>query len=59
MKCEQCQELISSFLDNDLEETMSANVQTHLALCVQCAKVCEDFAVILDFCREQPTAKVI
>jgi len=59
MNCEQCQELISPFLDNDLEETMSASVQTHLALCVQCAKVCEDFAVILDFCREQPTTKVI
>lgn len=59
MNCEQCQELISSFLDNDLEETMSANVQKHLALCVQCAKVCEDFAVILDFCREQPATKVI
>ncbi len=59
MNCEQCQELISAFLDNDLEETMSANVQTHLSLCVQCAKVCEDFAVILDFCREQPTAKAV
>jgi hypothetical protein len=59
MKCEQCQELISAFLDNDLEETMSASVQTHLALCVQCAKVCEDFAVILDFCRQQPTSQVI
>jgi len=59
MNCEQCQELISPFLDNDLEETTSANVQAHIALCVQCAKVCEDFAVILDFCREQPTTKVI
>ena len=59
MNCEQCQELISAFLDNDLDEKVSASVQTHLALCIQCAKICEDFAVILDFCREQPTAKVL
>jgi hypothetical protein len=59
MNCEQCQEFISAFLDNDLDEKVSASVQTHLALCVQCAKICEDFAVILDFCREQPIAKVL
>lgn len=59
MNCEQCQELISPFLDKDLDENLSSSVQTHLALCVQCAKICEDFAVILDFCREQPIAKVL
>lgn len=59
MNCEQCQELISAFLDNDLDETMSANVQTHLSLCADCAKLCEDFAVILDFCHEQPTAEIV
>ena len=59
MNCEQCQELISAFLDNDLDEKVSASVQTHLALCIQCAKICEDFAVILDFCHEQPIAKVL
>lgn len=59
MNCEQCQELISAFLDNDLDEKESANVQTHLALCIQCAKICEDFAVILDFCHEQPTSETL
>ena len=54
MNCEQCQESISAFLDNDLDEKMSASVQTHLSLCADCAKLCEDFAVILDFCHEQP-----
>lgn len=58
MNCEQCQESISSFLDNDLDEKMSANVQTHLSSCAECAKLCEDFAVILDFCHEQPAAVV-
>lgn len=55
MTCEHCQEQISAFLDNELDETISANIQTHLAVCVECAKVCEDFASILDFCQiEEP-----
>ena len=52
MNCEQYQELISAFLDNDLEESTFKNVQSHLALCADCAKVCEDCAMILDFCSE-------
>jgi hypothetical protein len=55
MTCEHCQELISAFLDNDLEETISSNVRTHLAVCAPCAKVCEDFAMILDFCQLEET----
>lgn len=55
MNCEHCQELISAFLDNELDDTISANVQTHLGMCAECAKVCEDFAMILDFCHvEEP-----
>lgn len=51
MTCEQCQENISPFLDNELNDEMSVSMQTHLGLCAECAKVCEDFAVILDSCR--------
>ncbi len=55
MTCEHCQEQISAFLDSELDETSSANIQTHLSVCVECAKVCEDFASILDFCQiEEP-----
>ncbi len=55
MTCEHCQEQISAFLDNDLDETSSANIQTHLSVCLECAKVCGDFASILDFCQiEEP-----
>jgi len=50
MNCEQCQELISVYLDNELEPKVSTSIQTHLAVCVGCAKMCEDFAMILDFC---------
>lgn len=52
MNCEQCKELISAFLDDDLDEKVSANVQTHLAICTDCAKTCEDFAMILDLSAE-------
>ncbi len=51
MNCEQCQELISVYLDNELEADVSASIQTHLAVCLECAKMCEDFAMILDFCN--------
>lgn len=50
MNCEQCQELISLFLDNELDENVSSGVRTHVAVCAPCAKVCEEFAMILDFC---------
>lgn len=56
MTCNECQENISPFLDNELSADVSASIQTHLSLCAECAKVCEDFAVILDSCRVDLTA---
>ncbi len=53
MNCEKCQQLISVYLDNELEREVSFEVQMHLALCAGCAKVCEDFAVIVDFCETE------
>lgn len=50
MNCEQCQESISLYLDNELDSEVSSSIQTHLAECAECAKMCEDFAMILDFC---------
>lgn len=51
MNCEQCQELISVYLDNELENRVRVEIQMHLAMCAECAKVCEDFAMILDCCE--------
>lgn len=59
MTCEQCQELLSAFLDNELETKLSFAVQGHLSLCAECAKLCEDFAAILEFCTETPTEEVL
>lgn len=55
MNCEQCQESISLFLDNELDEQSSLNVRAHLAFCAECAKFCEEFAAILDFCTIDET----
>ena len=51
MNCEHCQELISVFLDNELEDKSSVKVREHLAVCEPCSKVCEDLAMLMDFCR--------
>ena len=51
MDCEVCQEYLSLFLDGELEESHAADIRTHLSLCIECAKVCEDFAAILDTCK--------
>lgn len=50
MNCENCQNFLSSFLDGDLDETITSSVKAHLALCVECAEICEDFASIIGFC---------
>lgn len=44
-------------MDNELNETSSMSVQTHLSVCAECAKVCEDFAVILDSCTFEKSAE--
>lgn len=58
MNCEHCQESISAFLDNELDAIEASNIRTHLAVCAPCAKVCEDFAMILDFCQFEDAADI-
>lgn len=50
MKCETCQELLSEFIDEQLDEKMVARVQAHLMLCAPCADIYEDFFSILGVC---------
>lgn len=47
---------MSLFLDGELEETQAANLRTHLSLCADCAKLCEDIASILDNCKLEELA---
>ncbi|CAN5563288.1 hypothetical protein BH18ACI3_BH18ACI3_13420 [soil metagenome] len=59
MNCGECQKKISVFLDNELDEITSATVRSHLALCAECAKVCEDFAAILESCRLEKPSEIL
>ncbi len=59
MNCEHCQELISVFLDNELGEPNSTNIREHLAVCEPCSKVCEDLAMIMDFCQLEADETVV
>lgn len=59
MNCEHCQQLISVFLDNELDEVSSNNIREHLAACEPCSKVCEDLAMIMDFCQLEQDETVI
>lgn len=46
--CEQCQDLLSEFLDNELEPESSATVRDHIAVCPECSLVYEDLAMLID-----------
>lgn len=50
MNCENCQELLSEFIDNQLDAKKTARVKAHLTLCRECAEVFEDFSNILGVC---------
>lgn len=52
MNCEKCQNLISSYIDGDLDGQISKEIQTHFSVCGECAKLHEDFASIVGFCDE-------
>lgn len=47
MNCETCQELLSDFIDDQLDAKKTACVTTHLTLCIECAEMYEDFSSIL------------
>jgi hypothetical protein len=59
MNCEECQDSISAFLDCDLDPAVSDAMREHLALCTPCAKICEDFAAIVDSCRVDVPAEIV
>jgi hypothetical protein len=52
MTCGDCQELLSRFIDGDLEEARSVIVTEHLAFCAECTVMRDDLASILAHCRE-------
>lgn len=59
MTCTECKELISAFLDDDLAITVAADVRDHLALCIECAEMCREFAMLVDFSSGEDAAEFI
>ncbi len=59
MNCDEFQHNISLYLDCELDEKSSASVSEHLSLCTECAKLCEDFSVILESCRDTVTPEIV
>jgi len=59
MHCDECNELLSSFMDSDLDEVRAAAIREHLAICEPCAKVCEDLAAIVDLCKSEPPNEIV
>lgn len=59
MNCDECQQNISLYLDGELDEHASSNMRTHLTGCLVCSKLCEDFSVILDSCRETVPSEIV
>lgn len=51
MNCDQCQELLSDFLDETLKGGDRALLDAHLGECVNCAEAHEEFAAILSVAR--------
>ena len=52
MKCGECQELLSRYIDGDLEPSVASPVADHLAVCAECTLMRDDLAEILLHCRE-------
>ena len=59
MNCDECKNLISVFMDNELDEAQASAVRTHLAACSVCALVCEDFTSILDVCTTEAPSELV
>ena len=59
MHCDECNELLSTFMDNELDEVQAVSVREHLALCDPCAKICEELAAILDLCKPGEVEEIL
>lgn len=59
MNCDECKNLVSVFLDDELDEQMAADVATHLAVCETCAHYCQEMTSILDACTSEAPSQLV
>ncbi len=46
-------------MDTDLEEVSATAIRSHLAICNECAAVCEDLASIVDICKVEASSELL
>ncbi|MBK9767685.1 MAG: zf-HC2 domain-containing protein [Chloracidobacterium sp.] len=51
--------MLSAFLDNELDESQAGLVREHLAVCNDCAVVCEDLSAILFTCTAETSDDIM
>ncbi len=59
MGCDECNNLLSFYMDNDLDECQASDIREHLAGCPDCARVCEDLSSILDVCITEAPSELV
>lgn len=59
MTCDECNILLGSFMDHELDEGQALAVREHLALCDACARVCEELAAILGECNAASADEIV
>jgi len=59
MNCQECKELISVFMDDELEGVQADAVRMHLATCKECESMCADLASILDVCDSETPSDLV
>lgn len=59
MNCEECKNLISPLLDNELDKTQAFEVRTHLGLCADCQRMCEEFTAIMNASAGESSAELL
>ena len=59
MNCDECKNLIGAFMDNELDEGQAVSMRMHLAICSECARVCEDLSSILDVFATETVSEIV
>jgi hypothetical protein len=52
MKCAECQDIVQSYLGDELEEQLQAEVESHLAECPDCGCRATDSQTCLSWLRK-------
>lgn len=58
MRCQDCQELFSLYLDGEIDQISRSKVDSHFTICPQCKMEWQAFKNSIEFLRDMPMASV-